>query len=710
MAGGSEEALGQSDGTKGGRSGRGVVVGALGMVVIIAASLYFAFRFADQERQRDLQSWQVRMGIVADSRTADLSDWVDQNFGVMRELAENASLQLYLSMLVASGPEAQAGGEDAAEAGYLRNLLAATATRSGFVPPTRPAEVTANVERAGEAGIALTDAKGQMIVGTPGMPPLTPQVRTAIAKALSGEASFVDVYLGATNLPTVGFVLPVLAVQAGSATDTVGTVVSLRVVGADLFKRLEQPGEVEKTAESVLLRKAGATVEHLSPLRDGTEPLGRTMALDTPDLAAAFAINSPGGFAIKKDYGGKDVLSTSRPVKGTPWVLMRTVTTAETLAETETRSRTILIVFVLIIIGVSVAMIAVWRHGTSVRAAEASVRFKQAAERFEGLSKFMKVVTDGQPTSIVAVTAEGVYTFANKAAADDVGTTPEDMLGKSMISVIGPVKARALMDVNKEALLKEQRQSSSHTFDEADGSFRVLRCEHIPLKGDSDHPPGVLMVIEDITAVVRERERRETVMKQLTNTLVSVVDRRDPYSAHHSERVAEVASGIAAEMGLGSLEVNTVGLAGRLMNVGKIFIPAELLTKSGQLTTEERELLARSFVVSGELLAGVDFDGPVVETIREIGEFWDGTGPLGIEGESILVTSRIVAVANTFVGMVSPRAWRDPLTFDKVSEILFSQTGKKYDRRAVLALMNVLENRDGKNRWAYFREKTPETS
>ncbi|MBF0095194.1 MAG: PAS domain-containing protein [Alphaproteobacteria bacterium] len=684
-----------------------MAIGALGLIVIIAASLYFAFRFVEQERQRDLQSWQVRMGIVADSRTSDLADWVEQNFGVMRELAENASLQLYLSMIVASEAGAQAP-EDTAETGYLRNLLTATASRSGFVPPARPAEVSANVERAGEAGIALTDSKGQLIVGTPGMPPLPPQVRTAVAKALSGEASFVDVYLGATNLPTVGFVLPVLSVQASSATDAVGAVVGLRVVGADLYKRLEQPGEVEKTAESILLRKAGATVEHLSPLRDGTDPLGRTMALDTPDLAAAFAVNVPGGFGVKKDYAGKEVLVTSRPVKGTPWILMRSVTTAETLAETETRGRTILIVFVLIIVGVSVAMIAVWRHGTSVRAAEAAVRFKQAADRFENLSTFMKVVTDGQPTGIVTVNAEGVYSFANKAAADDVGSTPEDMLGKTMSAVIGPVKAHALMDVNREVLLKGERMSSSHTFDEPGGGFRVLKCEHIPLKGDRDQPPSVLMIIEDVTAVVRERERRENVLKQLTNTLVSVVDRRDPYSAHHSERVAEVASSIASEMGLDPVATSTVGLAGRLMNVGKIFIPAELLTKSGQLTPEERELLARSFVVSGELLDGVDFDGPVVETIREIGEFWDGTGPLQIQGENILITSRIVAVANTFVGMVSPRAWRDPLTFDKVSEILFSQTGKKYDRRAVLALMNVLENRDGKKRWAYFREKTPD--
>lgn len=682
----------------GGRINRTILVAAVGLVMVAAASLFFAFRFAEAERQRDLQAWQVRMGVVAESRAASVTEWTEQNFTTLREMAENASLQLYLSELVAA--QQDGGADEMAQAGYLRNLLAATAQRAGFTAPSRGPEINANVERVGEAGMALTDAQGRIVVATPGMPPLAPAVRAAIAKAMAGEAAFIDLFTGATNLPTLGFVMPVMAVQDNTP---VGTVIGIRIAGKDLYGRLRQPGDVEKTADNVLLRKAGATVEHVSPLADGSAPLRRTMALDTPDLAAVFALMTPGGFAVKKDYDGNEVLVTSRVVAGTPWVLMRSITTAETLAEIEGRTRTMLVVFVLIIVGVSIALVAVWRHGTSLRAAEAATRFRVSSERFENLSKFMKVVTDGQPTAIVAVDEEGHYTFANRAAAEEAGISPEDLLGKTMPNVVGPVKARAFLDVNKEVLARFERRSSTFTFED-----QVLKVEHIPLRGDRDHAPAVLMVLEDITSLIRERERRENVMRQLTNTLVSVVDRRDPYSAYHSERVAEVAAGIAAEMGLVETEVGTVGLAGRLMNVGKVFIPPELLTKTGELTADERDLLARSFVASSDLLKGVDFDGPVVETIREIGEFWDGTGPLALKGEEILVTSRIVSVANAFVGMVSPRAWRGALTFEKVSEILFSQTDRKYDRRAVLGLMNVLENRGGKERWAHFRDQPAE--
>ncbi len=198
-------------------------------------------------------------------------------------------------------------------------------------------------------------------------------------------------------------------------------------------------------------------------------------------------------------------------------------------------------------------------------------------------------------------------------------------------------------------------------------------------------------------------------LNQLINTLVSVVDRRDPYSAHHSMRVALVARHVAAEMDLPESDIKTIDIAGRLMNLGKIFIPPDLLTKTDELTVEERQLVGNSYLVSVDLLEEVDFDGPVVETVRQMGETWDGGGPLGLEKDEILITARVLAVANAFVGMISARAYRGALTFDKVSNILLEQTKSKYDRKPVSALINYLENRDGIEKWAHFRESPEET-
>ena len=113
------------------------VIGAIAAILLlIVGGVIFTFKFVGDERERSVQEWQVRLAIVADSRSAAINEWMEQNFAYLREVAENASVQLYVSELV----EAQAKGgaavaEAAAQAQYLRNLLIATAERTGFKPP-----------------------------------------------------------------------------------------------------------------------------------------------------------------------------------------------------------------------------------------------------------------------------------------------------------------------------------------------------------------------------------------------------------------------------------------------------------------------------------------------------------------------------------------------------------------------------------------------
>lgn len=703
-----------------------VFIGVFLMLSAVGASIFGAFKFVEDERARSLQEWQIRLGIVADSRSSAINDWQDENFKVMRELAENASLQLYMSEIANANAPAEPGLDDdpfatsdgAAETTYLRNILTATAERTGFKPPVEAAEVSANIERAGVAGLGLVDVEGLPVASSPGMPPMIGRLKDAALAALQGEPAMIDIYIGASNLPTIGFALPVYGIQDdGSGAKAIGAVVGIKIVDERLYAKLVQPGQLSESSETYLVRKQGITAEYLSPLTDGTPPLKRSLAMDTPNLAAAYALNAPGGFAIKRDYLGEEVLMTSRPISGVPWVLVRKINRAEALAETETRLTTLLTVFILIIVGVTIAVFAVWRHGSSLRATQAAQNFKVSSERFENLSKFMNLISNAHPAGIVAVNGNTVYTYANEPAANEAGIPVEDMIGKTMAAVMGPIKAQVYTDINDKILkrfaeIKDRdqcRQMHINTFgdddDEDAEDLKVIKSDHIPLRGDRDHPPGVLMILEDITELTRERRRSEKMLRQLIDTLVSVVDRRDPFSANHSSHVAEVAKAIAEEMGEEEVTAKAVDIAGSLMNLGKIFIPPELLTKTGDLTPEERQTLMSSYLVSVDLLKDVTFEGPVVDTIRDMGETWDGHGPLGKAGEDILHTARILAVANAFVGMASARAYRDAMPFEKVSDILLSDTGSKFDRKPVSALINYLENRGGKEKWAHYRER-----
>jgi HD-GYP domain-containing protein (c-di-GMP phosphodiesterase class II) len=283
---------------------------------------------------------------------------------------------------------------------------------------------------------------------------------------------------------------------------------------------------------------------------------------------------------------------------------------------------------------------------------------------------------------------------------------------------MGPVKAKAFAEINTQILknfeiaeeegvedpVEKIREQHIQSFGE-DEALEVIKSDHIPLRGDRDYPPGVLMVLDDITELTRERRRSEQMMRQLINTLVSVVDRRDPFSANHSMRVAEVARCIADDMGAKQDVKKTVDVAGSLISVGKIFIPTEVLAKGDDMTAEERQTVESSYRVSADLLDGVTFDGPVVDAIRQMGEHWDGSGPDGLAGEDILGEARIVAVAAAFVDMVSARAGRDAMSFEDALNLLLQECGKRFDRKPVAALNNFLVNHGGVERWAHFRDR-----
>ena len=109
-----------------------VLLSAALLFAVAAVGVFLAFRFVAAERERDLAGWQVRLGIVADSRAAAVDEWLDQQFGVMRELAENASLQIYLTEMALAQGDATKVTDVEAQTAYLRNLVTATADTAAY--------------------------------------------------------------------------------------------------------------------------------------------------------------------------------------------------------------------------------------------------------------------------------------------------------------------------------------------------------------------------------------------------------------------------------------------------------------------------------------------------------------------------------------------------------------------------------------------------
>jgi PAS domain S-box-containing protein len=671
------------------------------VIVAIAVSGVFAvFQFIDTERARELNRWQQRLGVVADSRLADIEGWLGRQTGALDALAENGSLQLYLSILTEAGGSAA----DAAEATYLGSLLTVAAKREGFEPPATASAVRANVERAGTAGMALLALDGRIIVASASIPAIEGKLAAFVAGAAKGKPAVSRIFSGPTGAPSIAFLAPVFDIQGDrDAESQIGTVLGVKLIARELYPLLKQPGSTEDTTEALMVRIDGASVRYLSPLGDGTAPLKRRLALDTPELAAAFAIRNPGGFGRKRDYRDVEVLVTARTVTDVAWTLLYKVDVAEALAESESRLQQLLIAFFLIIGLVLIGMAALWYYGTSRRANEAADRFEKLAERFQGQRDFMHLVTDSQPNTIIIYDAKGHYRWFNRVAIERSGLDRESLWNKPVASVIGPVEGKRITGWIDTCLSEFKPASYTHTIEVEGIGERIYNADLIPLPATHNQPAGVLVVSQDITDSVRERTKRERIMRQLVNTLVGMVDRRDPYSANHSMRVGMVARAMSQEMDLdpGLGEVSEI--AGNLMNLGKMAVPESVLTKSGALDKAEIQLIRDSVLASADLVADIEFDGPVALTIRQLQENFNGSGmPKGLKGDEILLTARIVAVANAFVAMVSARAYRPGMAFDRAIDILLKESGENFDRRAVTALVNHLENRGGRAQWASF--------
>ncbi|WP_420724345.1 MULTISPECIES: HD domain-containing phosphohydrolase [unclassified Hwanghaeella] len=681
-----------------------------GVAIFIAVGVFLMMQFATSERDREMRQWQSRMSIVIDSRYTDINRWIDRQLADLRGIADNASVQLYLTVFHESGTSASA--DDAPpELGYLGNLLEVVGERAGFKSDVQGPQVNANVQKAGVAGLALIDMDNFIIVSSSGFPPLQGPVRAFLEQAERGVTSVSDVFINERGNSAMAFLVPVYAVQADeSAESQLGYVVGVKEIADELYPLLEQPGATEETAETMIVRQNGNKIEYLTPRADGTAPLQKSLAADTPNLASAWAVRTVGGFATVTDYAGNEVLAISRAFNQVPWTLVYKVDTAEALKESEDRLQLLMIVFGVIIILVLIGMLALWYYGTSQRATEAAAKFEELANRFQGQRNFMHTVTDSQPNSIVILDENGHYRWFNKTALQLSRMDRSDMFDKHVSAILGPIEGKRIHAWVKEALAKNERLTVTHEMELGNDGPKVYRTDFQPLPAREDFPPGVLMVSQDITESVLEREKRETVMRQLVGTLVSVVDRRDPFSANHSVRVGEVSRAVAQEMQAERVMMETAAIAGSLMNLGKITVPEELLTKQGKLTDEEVRMIQESVLTSAELVSKIDFDGPVYDTLRHLQEHYDGTGtPDGLAGKDIVITARIAAVANAFVGMVSARAWRSGMSVDKALDILLADGNKKYDRAVVVALANYLDNRGGREEWASYGEAPTET-
>lgn len=639
---------------------------ALGLLVLVTvAAVAGILIYAENERERLREQWQIRLGIVADSRAAAVEGWLQQRRAETLRLAQNRAIQFFL--VDRADPEVPPEAVDA-RLRYVEDLLVNEAERTGYLK--------SELGDAANGGFILLDIDGSVIARTTA----APTVQTAapdISRTDSLTVRVSPMFDGGGGVPMISVTAPVVPVE-GLRGDPIGFITGFVRLEEDFFALLKQPGDISGQTLTELVQDEGDVLRVVSP--------GMAEAAGAQQGYARALSGQSAGAGLFVGPDGQQVLGVSRTIRDVPWTLVRLIDRDTALAGGERRIWSMAGVLVLAVLFAGVCVVAVWRNAVSHRLAAAASDLSAALGESDRLSKLLQRVTDAVPNGILAIGADNRVLFGNRAVLNQSGVDAEDAEGKDLIGLFGPGRAGPLLSANDR--VRETGATLREVDDHSAGGVRqVTLRSHVPLDDR-----GILLVVEDMTEVVIEREARAAQLDSLVNVLVDLIDARDSYASHHSRRVAELAHRMAEQMDLPDAEVRAAETAARLMNLGKLKIDPSLLTKSEDLTSAERDRIRDQILDSADLVSGISFDGPVVETLRQLQERHDGSGrPKGLSGDDLLKTAQIVSLANTYIAMTSDRAHREAMTPEAALAQLWEAAGAAWSRQVIAALVQAVE-------------------
>ena len=194
-------------------------------------------------------------------------------------------------------------------------------------------------------------------------------------------------------------------------------------------------------------------------------------------------------------------------------------------------------------------------------------------------------------------------------------------------------------------------------------------------------------------------QKKHTELKKVTEGVIHAIsltiEMRDPYTAGHQRQVANLACEIAKEMGLSEWDIEGIRIMGLLHDVGKIAVPAEILSKPGQINQNEFSIIKTHPYVGYEILNGIEFPWPVTQAILQHHERLDGSGyPEGLSGTDIILEARILGVADVVEAMSSHRPYRPALGFDRALEEISQNRGTLYDPEVVDACSRLFQKNE----------------
>jgi len=205
----------------------------------------------------------------------------------------------------------------------------------------------------------------------------------------------------------------------------------------------------------------------------------------------------------------------------------------------------------------------------------------------------------------------------------------------------------------------------------------------------------VALLAEEEEVLKKSFSKVERLLEDTIGAISTIVQKKDPYTAGHQQRVSKLACAIGREMSLNSEQIRVIRIASLLHDLGKVFIPAEILAKPGKLSKVEFSMVKAHPDADYQILKTIDFSCAIADIVHQHHERLDGSGyPAGLKGDAIHLEAKIIAVADVVEAMVSSRPYRPAPGLDAAMKEIEDGKGRLYDPDAVDACTKLF--REGK--------------
>jgi PAS domain S-box-containing protein/putative nucleotidyltransferase with HDIG domain len=346
---------------------------------------------------------------------------------------------------------------------------------------------------------------------------------------------------------------------------------------------------------------------------------------------------------------------------------------------------------------------------------------KRAEEALKGSEERQRAILEGSPTPTFVIDGGHRVIGWNKALEELTGVRSDDVIDTDSHSKIlygekRPTVADLLVDGAADLTAEIRRWYGGHyrrseLLDEAyeaTGPFsfpgkepRWLHFTSAAIRDARGEMIGAIETMTDISPLKRAEdelrenvERLKKVMSGVIRAIDVIVETRDPYTAGHQHQVARLATAIATEMGLPADTVEAIYVAASIHDLGKIYVPAEILSKPGHISDIERGIIRTHPQVGYDILKSIDFPWPIAEIVLQHHERIDGTGyPRGLKDGDIRIEARILGLADVVESMGSHRPYRPTLGTEKALDEIRKNRGTLYDPAVVDVCLALFQDK-----------------